>query len=118
MRLIFTTLFCVSLFFVGFSQEKEHPHVKLVEEKNGKRLELFAVNTDTIPYVVFLRVTTSDYRRTSKRPILKDIPKNSKELLKTLILLDGKEGLYDATFIVNEVAPSMNIQKDHWNHRH
>ncbi|MEM5564663.1 hypothetical protein WNY78_06090 [Psychroserpens sp. AS72] len=88
-----------------------NPYVTLVEEKTGKRLQLFAENTDSIPYMVFLRVTTTDYRRTSKRPILKEIPGNSKLLLKTLILLDGKEGLYDTTFIVNEVTTNLAIRK-------
>ncbi|WP_152611514.1 thioredoxin domain-containing protein [Psychroserpens damuponensis] len=86
-------------------------HVKLVEKKTGKRLQLFAENTDSIPYMVFLRVTTTDFRRTSKRPVLKEIPGHTKLLLKTLILLDGKEGIYDASFIVNEVTTNLAIRK-------
>lgn len=96
-----------------FSQMSSNPYVKLVEKKTGKRLQLFAENTDSIPYIVFLRVTTQDYRRTSKRPILKEIPANSKLLLKTLILLDGKEGIYTPTFIVNEVATNLTMRKTH-----
>nr|WP_321222947.1 glutaredoxin domain-containing protein [uncultured Psychroserpens sp.] len=88
-----------------------NPHVKLVEKKNGKRLQLFAKNTDTIPYIVFLRVTTTDFRRTSKRPILKEIPAQSEVLLKTLILLEGKDGDYNPTFIVNEVTTNLSITK-------
>lgn len=63
--------------------------------------------------MVFLRVTTTDHRRTSKRPILKEIPGNSKLLLKTLILLDGKEGIYNPTFIVNEVTTNLRMRKTH-----
>tara|TARA_B100000809_G_C15069972_1_gene505619 strand:+ start:892 stop:1494 length:603 start_codon:yes stop_codon:yes gene_type:complete len=95
----------------SFSQMSSNPYVKLVEKQTGKRLQLFAENTDSIPYMVFLRVTTADYRRTSKRPILKEIPGHSRLLLKTLIVLNGKEGHYDATFIVNEVTNNIAIRK-------
>jgi len=88
-----------------------HPDVKLVEKKNGKRLLLFAKNTSSTPYMAFLRVSTDDYRRTSKRPILKEIPGNTQVLLKTMILLEGKTGEYDATFIINEVTTNLSIRK-------
>lgn len=113
MRFIVLTLFCLLMPITCFSQVSSNPHVTLVEKKTGKRLQLFAENTDSIPYMVFLRVTTADYRRTSKRPILKEIPGNSKLLLKTLILLDGKEGTYDPTFIVNEVTTNLRMRKTH-----
>ncbi|WP_047547912.1 hypothetical protein [Psychroserpens sp. Hel_I_66] len=108
--------FILVLFFLilplsSFSQVSANPYVKLVEKKEGKRLQLFAVNTDSIPYIVFLRITTEDYRRTSKRPILKEVPANSKLLLKTLILLEGKPGDYEPTFIVNEVTTNLAIRK-------
>ena len=112
MRFTILIIFCLMTPFACFSQMSSNPHVKLIEKKTGKRLQLFAENTDSIPYVVFLRVTTQDYRRTSKRPILKEIPGNSKQLLKTLILLDGKEGNYEPTFIVNEVTTNLSITKD------
>jgi glutaredoxin len=113
MRLILVSVFCFALHFTCFSQISSNPHVKLVEKKMGKRLQLFAKNTDSIPYAIFLRVITQDYRRTSKRPIMKEIPGNSTQLLKTLILLDGKEGNYTPTFIVNEVSTNLTMRKTH-----
>ncbi len=111
MRFISLSIFCLMLPLASFSQMSSNPYVKLVEKQTGKRLQLFAENTDSIPYMVFLRVTTADYRRTSKRPILKEIPGHSRLLLKTLIVLNGKEGHYDATFIVNEVTNNIAIRK-------
>ncbi|MFT4805953.1 MAG: glutaredoxin [Psychroserpens sp.] len=113
MRLTLVSIFYLMLPLACFSQISSNPYVTLVEKKSGKRLQLFAKNTDSIPYAVFLRVTTKDYRRTSKRPVLKEIPGNSTLLLKTLIVLDGKEGRYDTTFIVNEVTTSLTMRKTH-----
>ena len=110
-RILIIFLFCFNLHQTCYSQVSANPHVKLVEQKKGKRLQLYAKNTDTIPYIIFLRVNTTDYRRTSKRPILKEIPGQSTILLKTLILLEGKEGNYEPTFIVNEVTTNLAITK-------
>ena len=103
-------LFFASLF--SFSQDAKTEKVTLIEKQNGKRLELYAKNTDTISHVVFLRVTTTDYRRTSKRPVLKPIPPNSKTHLLTLIKLVGSEGKYEHQFIVNEVSNNLQFRKD------
>jgi glutaredoxin len=108
-RPILLLLFLISTY--SYSQQ-EHPLVKLIENKKGKRLELYAENKDTIPYEVFLRVETSDYRRSSNRPTLQTIPPNSKKKLITLIKLANKTGKYETTFIVNEVAVSLVFRKD------
>jgi len=55
------SLFCLLLFWsscFSFSQDVNTEKVTLIEKQHGKRLELYAKNTDTISYVVFLRVTT------------------------------------------------------------
>ncbi len=103
-------LFFSSLF--SFSQNANTEKVTLIEKQNGKRLELYAKNTDTISYVVFLRVTTNDYRRTSKRPVLKPVNPNSETHLLTLIKLAGKPGEYEHLFIVNEVSTNLEFRKD------
>lgn len=111
MKLIFSTLllFCLSL--TVFAQ-KNHPDVKLVEETDGKRLNLFAENSSDKKYVVFLRVVTNDYRRSGNRPILTEIGPNEKIKLITLIKLVGSEGNYDATFIVNDGNHDIRMRKD------
>ncbi len=94
-----------------FSQN-EHEYVKLKEEKKGKRLSLYAENTDTISYDIFLKVETKDYRRSSNRPILRTVAPKSKIKLMTLIQLANTQGKYNSVFIVNEVAYALEIDKD------
>lgn len=98
---------------VGFSQNAINNKVRLIEKQNGKRLELFAKNTDTVSYNVFLRVTTNDYRRTAKRPVLKTVAANSESHLITLIKLVGSEGVYKPHFIVNKTPTNIAFRKDY-----
>jgi uncharacterized protein (DUF885 family) len=100
------------IFQIGFSQKNNHPYVKLIEKQHGKRLELFAKNTDTISYSVFLRITTNDFRRSSNRPVLETINPKSEKLLITLIKLVEKEGVYDSQFIVNKYTEELSFTKD------
>ncbi|GAB1856320.1 hypothetical protein MHTCC0001_11550 [Flavobacteriaceae bacterium MHTCC 0001] len=93
--------------------QKQHKHVTLSKEKLGKRITLYATNTDSIAYDVFLKVDTKDFRRSSNRPIIKTIPANTKLKLLTMIQLTNTKGIYDATFIVNVVSYDMHIDKDH-----
>ncbi|AJR03421.1 glutaredoxin family protein [Siansivirga zeaxanthinifaciens] len=102
----------ILLFTTSLIAQNQHKFVSLKEKKTGKRLELIAVNKDSISYDVFLRVTTDDYRRTSLRPILKTLPPNSETKLLTMVLLDGKAGIYNSTFIVNEVSYDFSLRKD------
>ena len=111
MKSLSISLFIFLISLSIFSQNT-HKHVSLKEKKTGKRLELIAINTDSISYDVFLRVTTNDYRRTSLRPVLKTLPPNSQTKLITMVKLDGTEGVYDSTFIVNEVSYELAIKKD------
>ncbi|WP_339917636.1 glutaredoxin domain-containing protein [Yeosuana marina] len=108
-------IYIISFFIIqiAWSQNNNHPYVKLIEKKNGKRLELFAKNSDTVSYSIFLRVTTDDFRRSSNRPVLETIyPKSEKHLL-TLIKLANKEGLYEYQFIVNKYTEELSFTKDH-----
>jgi len=111
MKKIIPLLFFLLLTLNSFAQNN-HKYVKLTEEKKGKRLTLYATNTDSISYDIFLKVDTKDYRRSSNRPIIRNIAANSKIKLMTLILLTGKEGNYDSIFVVNEVAYALELDKD------
>lgn len=106
-------LFFLLLISLNAYSQKEHQFVKLSEEKKGKRLTLYATNTDSISYDVFLKVDTKDFRRSSNRPIIRNIAANSKIKLMTLIQLTGTEGKYESLFVVNEVAYALDIKKDH-----
>jgi len=56
-------------------------------------------------------VVTEDFRRSSNRPTIMNVPAKSKVELITLIQLVGTEGKYTTTFIVNEVAPAIEVDK-------
>ena len=112
-KLTFLIFLLFSYSLTSFSQNVGDEKVTLIKKQNGKRLEFYAKNTDTINYVVFLRVTTKDYRRSSNRPVLKPIEPNSETYLLTLIKLAGTAGEYEHQFIVNEVSSNLEIRKDH-----
>ena len=111
MKPYFNIIFFLFISATVFSQVS-HPYVTLKEKVTGKRLELFAVNTDSISYDVFLRVETEDFRRSSSRPLIKIIPPNSEVRLITIVKLKGKEGKYSTTFVVDEISNELSIQKN------
>lgn len=98
--------------FCSFSQNNNKRNVTLIEKQNGKRLELFAKNQDSISYAVFLRVTTNNYRRTSNRPVLTHIKPNSETHLLTLIKLANKPATYESQFIITDVSQKISFRKD------
>jgi len=100
------------LSFFSFAQHTTNKNVALIKKQNGKRLEFYAKNTDSISYSVFLRIVTKDYRRSSNRPVLKVIPANSETYLITLIKLTDKPGDYQEQFVVNKVSQNLRIRKD------
>ena len=106
--------FIVLLFIscLSFAQQTKNENVELVKKQNGKRLEFFAKNKDSVSYSVFLRIETEDYRRSSNRPVLQVIPANSETHLITLIKLSDKPGDYKEQFIVNKISQSLNFRKD------
>ncbi|WP_452224110.1 glutaredoxin family protein [Lacinutrix chionoecetis] len=108
----YLTLLTILLLTCNCFAQNEHKYVKLSEEKKGKRLTLYATNTDSLSYDIFLKVDTKDFRRSSNRPIIRNIAANSKIKLMTLIQLAGTEGNYESVFVVNEVAYSLELDKD------
>jgi len=111
MKFSFSIILLLLVTLNCFSQN-DHKYVKLTEQKKGKRVTLYAQNTDSIPYDIFLKVETKDFRRSSNRPVLRTIPPESKVKLLTLIQLTGSEGQYNSIFVVNEVAYKLEIFKD------
>ncbi|WP_157811563.1 glutaredoxin domain-containing protein [Lacinutrix sp. Bg11-31] len=108
----YLTLITFLLLTLNSFAQNDHKFVKLSEEKKGKRLTLYVTNTDSISYDIFLKVDTKDYRRSSNRPIIRNIAANSKIKIMTLIQLTETEGNYDSVFIVNEVAYALDLEKD------
>ena len=105
-------LLLLILFTIGANAQNDHKYVKLTEKIKGKRYELYIENTDSISYDIFLKVDTEDFRRSSERPISKTIPPKSKQRVLTMVVLNGKEGKYTYTLIINEVAYALQFDKD------
>lgn len=105
-------LLLFTLFGLSTYAQNDHKYVKLTEKIKGKRYELYIENTDSISYDVFLKVDTEDFRRSSERPILKTIAPKSKQRVLTMVLLNGKEGHYTYTLVINEVSYALQFDKD------
>jgi glutaredoxin len=108
------TLLCVFTLLLSLSTiaQNKHEFVSIEEKVTGKRVELFAVNTNNIAYDIFLKVDATGYRRSSARPIIKNIPANSKVRMITLVKLANTESNYKYTLVVNEVRFDLAMQKD------
>ena len=111
MKFIFLCVFTL-LFTINTSAQNNHEFVSILEKVTGKRVELFAVNTNDIAYDIFLKVDASGYRRSSARPIIKNIPANSKVRMITLVKLAKTEPSYKYTLVVNEISFDLAMQKD------
>ncbi|WP_158844468.1 hypothetical protein [Algibacter sp. L1A34] len=111
-KIAYSFILFLFISFFSFAQQTRDKKVSLIKKQNGKRLEFYAKNTDSMSYSVFLRIVTKDYRRSSNRPVLKVIPANSEIHLITLIKLTDKLGNYEEQFIVNKVSQSLRIRKD------
>lgn len=106
------TTYLLLLFSAFCFAQKNHKFVTIKEKINGKRIELFAENTDNKSYDVFLMVNTQDFRKSSSRPTIKTVPANGRIKMITLIKLVGKEGKYDYKVVVNEKAGKLKVKKD------
>ena len=111
MRFLFFCFFIVS-FTIPATAQSNHEFVSIKEKITGKRVELFAVNTNNIDYDVFLKVDATGYRRSSARPIIKTIPANSTVRMITLVKLVNTESNYKYTLVVNEIGFQLDMQKD------
>ncbi|MDO6597619.1 glutaredoxin family protein [Oceanihabitans sp. 2_MG-2023] len=111
MKFLFLSIF-ILLFTIPTIAQNDHEFVRIEEKSTGKRVELFAVNTNDISYDVFLKVDATGYRRSSARPIIKTIPANSKVRMITLVKLVNEESKYNYTLVVNEVSYEITMQKD------
>jgi len=83
--------------------------VKLTEKKNGKRLVLMAENTTKDTLNVFLMVTSEGYRRSASRPVIKNIPPQSKIRMTTMIEITGQQQSYTYDLIVNEEENNLSL---------
>ena len=76
--------------------------ILITEKKRGKRVVLLAENVTSDTLNVFFMVKSDGYRRSADKPILKDIPPQSKIKMMTLIELSKVESSYTYELIVND----------------
>ncbi|MBL4663794.1 MAG: hypothetical protein JKY22_09645 [Flavobacteriaceae bacterium] len=90
----------ISLFSSQLYAQEEK--VLITENRKGKRVVLQAENITSDTLQVFLMVSSKGYRRSADKPILKNIPPNSKVHLMTLIELTNVESNYTYELIIND----------------
>jgi len=76
--------------------------IKIIDEKSNNRLALYAVNETETDYDVLLSVKGTNFRQSQAKPRWTRVPATSKVLMKTLILLRGKEPKYTYQLKVND----------------
>jgi len=106
-KIIFSILLLLSS--QVFSQDMK---VLITEEKKGKRIVLFAENKTPDTLNVFLLVNSEGYRKSASKPVLKDIPPNTKVPMITLIELNSETKRYTYDLIVNEERKDISYTKE------
>ncbi|MEM7087414.1 MAG: glutaredoxin [Bacteroidota bacterium] len=76
--------------------------ILITEKKRGKRVVLEAENVTSDTLNVFFMVNSNGYRRSADKPILKDIPPQTKVKMMTLIELTNVESNYTYELILND----------------
>ncbi|WP_298544022.1 hypothetical protein [uncultured Aquimarina sp.] len=115
MKLILKTYYKLTIYFILFLcftlvswQEKP---VRLIEEVQKKRTIIYVQNDTNSNKSVFLKINPIGYRRSAQRPIIKNIPANSKVQMIILIPLTDVASSYTYNLIVNEELENMEIDR-------
>ncbi len=95
---IFTTLLLFGILSPIYSQENR---ILITEEKKGKKIILNAENITDKTLNIFVLINANGYRRSADKPILIDVPANSKIYLTTLIPLQQINSSYTYELIIN-----------------
>ncbi len=103
--------FCIFLFCnipKILAQEKK---VHLVEDIQKKRTIIYVQNDTDSDKSVFLKINPIGYRRSAQRPILKNIPANSKKQMIILIPFTDVPSSYTYDLIVNEKLQNIDVKR-------
>ncbi|SEL81933.1 hypothetical protein SAMN04487910_3353 [Aquimarina amphilecti] len=92
----------------AYCQEKL---VYLVEDVQKKHTVIYVQNDTNLDKSVFLKIDPIGYRRRAQRPVLKNIPANSKVQMSILIPLTDKESSYTYNLIVNDQLENINTRR-------
>ncbi|MFD2565369.1 hypothetical protein [Aquimarina rubra] len=91
-----------------YAQEKT---VHLVEDVQKKRTTIYVQNDTDSDKSVFLKINPIGYRRSAQRPIIKNIPANSKEEMLILIPLTDVASSYTYDLVVNEELENIDVKR-------
>ena len=83
----------------------------LSEKIQGKRLSLIAENTTSDTINIFLMVISEGYRRSAARPVVKNIPPNSKVPMMTMIELANTPSSYSYNLIINDQENDLQFNR-------
>ncbi|MEW7280067.1 glutaredoxin domain-containing protein [Aquimarina sp. 2201CG1-2-11] len=100
------------LFLIPISIYSQVKNVYLVEEKQKKRTIIYVQNDSSTDKSVFLKINPTGYRRSAHRPIIKNIPANSKVQMSILIPLADTESSYTYNLIVNNELETIDVERD------
>ncbi len=98
-------------FFSTISSYAQTKTVYLVEEKLKKRTIIYVQNDSPQDRSVFLKINPTGYRRSAQRPIIKNIPANSKAQMQVLIPLADVESSYTYSLVINDELESIDIER-------
>ncbi|MBW1295545.1 hypothetical protein [Aquimarina litoralis] len=106
---IFLFIYLNSLLFtVSFAQKKS---VYLIEVVQKKRTIIYVKNDTDSDKSVFLKINPIGYRKSAQKPIIKNIPANSKIQMTILIPLTDQESSYTYNLIVNEQLENISAKR-------
>ncbi|MFD2541966.1 glutaredoxin family protein [Lacinutrix gracilariae] len=79
--------FCYLFFFISvlsFAQNN-HTHISIEKKESKKKVEVFAVNSSSTDYELFLKINATGFRKIANNTFTKVIPANSKVQMVTLL---------------------------------
>lgn len=96
------------LFTAVLAQEKP---IFLVEDVQKKRTIIYVQNDTDSDKSVFLKINPIGYRRSAQRPIIKNIPANSKVQMLILIPFTDQESSYTYDLVVNNELENITANR-------
>ncbi|WP_299261311.1 hypothetical protein [uncultured Aquimarina sp.] len=115
MKLTLKTHSNLAIYFISFlcftlvsAQEKP---VYLIEDVQKKRTVVYVQNDTNSDKSVFLKIDPIGYRRSAQRPIIKNIPANSKVQMMILIPLTDMASSYTYNLIVNKELENIDVKR-------
>ena len=104
--------FILIIILIYFSNSYSQDGRIIISEKiQGKRISLLAENTTSDTLNIFLMVISEGYRRSADRPVVKNIPPNSKVPMMTMIELANTPSSYSYNLIINDQENDLQFSR-------